>query len=550
MRCRLAALAALLLAAAGLAGGCGGHSTRTSGTSGYPMAMFEDDARLLADPAGTLLELRGLGVSIVRVDIPWSYIAPAPGSTTRPPGFDASDPAAYPAANWGPYDAVVRYAHQDGLKLDFLLTSPAPLWAAAAGPPHGVPPGAWKPSASAFGQFVHAIGVRYGGHYAPSRGAVPLPPVDSWEIWDEPNWGPSLAPQFPVGSLEILSASEYRDLLDAAWSALEGTGHAHDTILIGDLSPRGLTAPPQSVFAASLQASSPLGFTRSLYCVSSSYTPLRGPAAVRVGCPAHADSQRFRTMHPALFGATGFGVHPYPVNLPPTESDSTDPDTTEFSEIPHLTAALDRLQSAYESPHKLDIYNTEYGYITHPPNVGTGYLSPAIAAGYLNWTEYLSWRNPRIATTSQYGLSDSKPAQSVFGFGGFATGLLFYGDKPKQTFYAYRLPIFLPVSHTTRGHALEVWGCARPAHYAYLDTHQTQYVQIQFRAAPAGAFQTIRTVPLDAASSCDFDVHVKFPGSGTVRLAWSYPAHDPGLTNALKGGQLTIHSRNVGIGVG
>jgi hypothetical protein len=260
-----------------------------------------------------------------------------------------------------------------------------------------------------------------------------------------------------------------------------------------------------------------------------------------------AESRRFRQLHPGLFEATGYGIHPYPIKLPPTESDSTNPDTVEFPQIPNLMRALDRLHALYGSDTRPSIYNTEYGYITHPPNVGTEYLSPATAAGYLNWAEYLTWRDPRIATTMQYQLFDAKPGPSVYGFGGFATGLIRYDGKPLPTFYSYRMPLFLPVTQTEHGRALEVWGCARPAPYAYRDTHRRQYVQIQFRAAGGGRFGIIRTVALDAARSCYFDVHVKFPASGAVRLQWRYPQGDPRLRDVAQAGGTTSYSRNVSV---
>ena len=106
----------------------------------------------------------------------------------------------------------------------------------------------------------------------------------------------------------------------------------------------------------------------------------------------------------------------------------------------------------------MSIDNTEYGYITNPPNTGTQFLSPANAARFLNWTEYLTWRNPRIGTTMQFLLYDGDPGPSDFGTGGFATGLIFHHGKPKATFYAYRMPIFLPVTRAARCNALEVWG--------------------------------------------------------------------------------------------
>jgi hypothetical protein len=347
--------------------------------------------------------------------------------------------------------------------------------------------------------------------------------------------------------LRIVSAHQYRRLLDAAWRALNRTGHGRDTIVIGSLSPRGITAPPGSALAAAVDVSSPLGFARTLYCADPSFHPLGGVAASQAGCPTTpAGSLRFRQAHPALFEASGFGIHPYPVNLPPTEADTTNPDTVEFSQIGRLTDTLDRLQRTYGASARLRVFNTEYGYITHPPNVGTQYLSPATAARYLNWTEYLTWRNPRLATTMQYLLYDPFPGQTAYGKGGFATGLLSYTGTPKATFYAFRMPIYLPATTAARGDALEVWGGVRPAHYAGADTGRTQYAQIQFSPLGGRAFRTIKTVPI-ADPHGYFDVHMALPASGVIRLAWSYPPGDPFLVDPVIPDRTTIYSRSVRI---
>jgi hypothetical protein len=514
---------------------------------GDPLAMLEADIPVLVSPAHTLRILRSLGVGIVRLSVSWSSIAPNPGSRRRPVGFDAADNAAYPAVSWTPYDAIVRRARADGIEVDFVLTGDAPLWAAGRAPAGSSKfSGAWEPSAGAYGQFVRAIGTRYSGRFTPAGASSPLPGVHFWELWNEPNWGPSLQPQIALHPLRIVSAPKYRRLVDEAWNALRGDGHRHDTVVIGSLSPRGVAVLPGSALAAAVAASGPLGFTRALYCVDSSDHPLRGSTAMQAGCPTTAaGSRRFRGAHPALFEATGFGIHPYPINLPPTEADTSSGDTVEFSQIPDLANTLDRLQRVYGSVRKLPIYNTEFGYITRPPNPGTEYVSPSAAARYLNWAEYLTWRNPRIATTTQFLLNDPSPGPSPFGVGGFASGLIFSNGKPKPAFYAYRMPIFLPVTRAMPGHPVEVWGCARPAHYAYVDTHRPQFVQIQFRPGVRGRFHTIRTVSLNAAGSCYFDVEVGVPASGTVRLAWSYPRGDQWLRDLLTPRQTTIHSRTV-----
>ena len=133
------------------------------------------------------------------------------------------------------------------------------------------------------------------------------------------------------------------------------------------------------------------------------------------------------------------------------------------------------------------------------------------------------------------------------GDGGFSSGLLYANGKPKPAYAAYRLPLFLPVTSARRGRSLEVWGCVRPARYAILDAgQQPQTAQIQFARGGSGAFTTLRTVTISNPNNCYFDIRMKFPGSGTVRLAYTYPT-DPLLLfpPAVEGA--TMYSRSVGI---
>ncbi len=488
--------------------------------SGNQLAMFEEDVGLFSHPVATLATLRTLGAGVVRVPLRWSEIAPNPSSPTAPSGFNGADPASYPAGSWDRFDRIVTDAQQDGIQVLFILSGPAPRWATGPGQPASGPYLQWRPSASGYGQFAQAVTSRYSGHYRPCSSCSALPRVHSWEIWNEPNWGEDLSPQANPGSTVLLSPAIYRGLLNAAWTALQRSGHGRDTILVGSLSPRGWARPGY------LLATKPLLFLRALYCVDGSYHQLRGGAAAAVGCPTtSAASKAFRSQNAALFGASGFGVHPYPFNQPPTQADSSDPNYVEFSEIPRLASALDSLQRVYGSRKQLQIFNTEYGYETNPPNRSRHFVSPATAGYYINWAEYLSWRNPRIASTMQYLLNDPPPAQgqSIFGFGGFAAGLVFFNGKAKDDYYAYRLPVFLPVTSTARGASLEVWGCVRPANYAKADTHGgRQRVQIQFRQGAHGSFRTLKTVLLTNALGY-FDLRMKFPASGSVRLFWSYP---------------------------
>ena len=84
------------------------------------------------------------------------------------------------------------------------------------------------------------------------------------------------------------------------------------------------------------------------------------------------------------------------------------------------------------------------------------------------------------------------------------------------------MPIYLPLTSGPRAHALEVWGCVRPASFARATSGRAPRVRIEFRAASSPGFKTVRTVAVTDPHGY-FDVQVPFDGSGTVRLAWTYP---------------------------
>lgn len=356
------------------------------------------------------------------------------------------------------------------------------------------------------------MGVRYSGSYVPPGASAPLPRVDFWGVWNEPNYGADLAPQaIDNWSVEV-SPATYRGLLDAAWEALQTTGHGGDTILVGELAPRGVQAS---------DGMTPLRFLRALYCVDSSFRPLRGQSAELRGCPtAAAGSSRFRAHNPALFKATGLAVHPYPQGLPPTYVTPGEPGYADLPTVPRLERTLDRIERAYGSSIKLPIYSTEFGYKTNPP-FRLGGVSPSTAAAYINWAEYISWRDPRIRSYDQYLLTDPPCLSGSC----FATGLEYENGKRKPSYAAFRMPIYLPVATFTPGQSLEVWGCVRPALYARRQTHRPQTVEIEFKRAGSRSWRTLSSVTITDPNGY-FDVARVFHSAGSVRLAWRYP-HGP-----------------------
>ena len=514
----LIAVLGLLLSAA-----FAGASAPAAHASATQITIMQDGVQVLSDPVGTLDTFRSLGVTEVRIFLSWHGIAPDANSRHRPAGFDATDPADYPAVDWAPYDAAVRAAEARGIGVDFVLTGEAPLWATGTAPRGAATdnPYVYEPSARQFGDFVQAVGTRYDGSYTPSGATAPLPRVNFWGIWNEPNYD-DLQPQ-AVGGVEV-SPELYRRLLDTAWSALHATGHGHDTILIGETAPRGASSPGIA------NGMEPLRFLRALYCVNSSFQEYRGVAASARGCPTTAPaSRRFRSDNPALFQATGFAAHLYTfgeVSRPNLPSPSNEPDDASLADLPKLERTLGHLNVIYGSHKKFPIYNTEFGFQTNPPRSQCGcvFLSPATAAYNLNWSEYIEWSNPRVRSDAQYLLDDAPgPLGHTSTESTFSSGLLFVSGAAKADYAAYRLPIYLPITSTRRSRALEVWGDLRPAPFAEHDTGSAQQVQIQFHPATGGAWITQRIVTITNSAGY-FRVPVMFPATGSVRLQWTYPS--------------------------
>jgi hypothetical protein len=508
----LAAGVALALSACG-----GGSSHPTAHATARPAmdTIFEAQSELFASPGPTLDELKQLGVDDVKVFMQWGPMTPAPLSHERPAGFDAANPAAYAAAVWAPYDALVRAAAARHMGVDLALEAPAPLWAIGQGVPPGTAAGfvgSWEPSAKEYELFVKAVGTRYDGHYEPAGVSTPLPAVRFWSIWNEPNYGQQLAPQAVDNSTVEVSPLLYRELLDAAWTALGQTGHGGDKILIGEVAPRGQTTGGQP---GNFSGMVPLRFIRALYCVDSSLHPLQGTAATQRGCPATASaSKAFPSQNPGLFHATGFAFHPYPQGqVTPNTATPNEPDYADLPKLPSLEATLDGAAAAYGLNIKFPLYDTEFGYQTNPPEKIARAISPTLAAYYMNWAEYISWSDPRVVSWDQYLLTDPATASN------FDTGLEFADGKPKDPMYdAFRIPLYLPQAKGKQGQSLEVWGGVRPARFATTP----QVANVQFKPSSGGGFKTLQSVTITDADGY-FTASVKFPSSGSVRIAWSQP---------------------------
>ncbi len=248
---------------------------------------------------------------------------------------------------------------------------------------------------------------------------------------------------------------------------------------------------------------------------------------------------RSALQNPALFEASGYAVHPYEQGVAPNiptygcgklvcwnaKTRKSDPDYTDFPEIPRLEQALDRFNTIYGSHTRFPIWNTEYGYLTYPPDTDRGSLPQATVAYYMNWAEYLSYVQPRIRSYDQYLLVDPPVPH-------YATGLELYTGGQLATYHAFELPLYMPVTAARAGAPLTVWGGARPAPYALSDTGLDQQVQIQFRSGSRGPFNTLQTVSITNPRGY-LEVKQAFDSSGSVRLEWTAPSGTPAYSRTV-----------------
>ncbi|MGH8733824.1 MAG: hypothetical protein ACREVB_09100, partial [Burkholderiales bacterium] len=382
----------------------------------------DDDLLVYRDDnvaARALTQMQSLGVDAVRVTVLWKNVAEnARFSKTElaklPKGsaikraaskqtrrFKPANPSTYPIRNWDRYDNLVKAAQDRGIRIYFNVTGPGPGWA------HTKPPanlralaGTYKPRASAFKQFVQAVGTRFSGTYRDenaSRGL--LPRVNFWSLWNEPNQAGWLSPQWERRGSSLVATSPvlFRRLHQAGYRGLLASGHnaGSDVILLGETAPLGSDSRgPKAPMRPGL-------FLRELACISPDGTPYGGSQADVRDCGALA----------AGLPANGYAHHPYTKNVPPTQPDPS-PDSMTMANAPALGALLDQLSALSNGaiPANLPLFMTEFGFETNPPDPFSGV--PLAAQAQFNMTgEYLAWANPRIAAQSQFLLQDVAPVR-------------------------------------------------------------------------------------------------------------------------------------------
>jgi hypothetical protein len=417
-------------------------------------SVFEDhNALVRTTPANRQQMLNELrlyaGADTLRIEIKWNEVAPAPTARSKPK-FDASNPAAYPG--FFPYDDLILRARALGMRIIVTITGDAPRWATAGGRGRSFATANWKVSAGEYGRFATAVARRYSGRFGG------LPAVHYFTIWNEPNHRNFLKPTSQAPRV-------YRKLVDTALPLIRRNGPGGVRIFVGELAPVG-RAPI---------AMGPKAFLRRWLCLN---RRLRRTSSGS-GC------RSFKRID-----ADGFAHHPYG----PTQRVPRKRDVINLLAIRTLAKYLDRARSARRFTRKLNIYNTEFGLQSNPPDriVST---SLSRQAALINEKEEYAYRYSRLKSHSQYLMFDdpARPGSLRTKWSGFQTALRFAGGGRKPSYNAYRFPIV--VKKRRRG--VYVWGRVRPG-------IGPKYVRVQRRGGslgpriktdPRGYFGVRRRIP-------------------------------------------------------
>ncbi len=382
--------------------------------SSKQLLIMQDDIQVRTAPGPTLSEFADLGADVVKVNLYWDEVAPR--GRRKPSGFDGSNPAGYA---WGSYDTAVQAIIAQGMQPYLMIGGHAPRWAT-----HGRGrAGTIRPSAKEFRKFAAAAGAHYPG-------------VHIWSIWNEPNLYSWLGPQRSKGT--PLSPSIYRNLYLAGHKGLSGAGHTGDTFLLGELMPRGGTSPSKV---------RPLEFLREMACLDSHFRQIRGRAAKKRGC-----------RKVGRFPASGIAYHPYTPPDGPHVPEGRD--DAAIGQLSRLRSTIDALARRGKLPRRLPIWITEFGYQTKPPDPIFG-TSLRKAASFMDESEWISFRNSRVKTYSQYTLSDDppRPGSGPLRWSSWQAGLHFLDGRKKPYVYdAFRLPFFV---RTLSANRVEVFGARR-----------------------------------------------------------------------------------------
>jgi hypothetical protein len=434
-----------------------------------------------------LTDLDRLGVDTVHHIVGWRSMAPR-ATWKKRPSVDLTNPASYEERHWNRIDALVLGATERGLDLILAPAGPAPRWGTDCNI-RTKQKSVCKPDPSDYERFVTALARRYSGAYRRSDGRL-LPRVDRWAIWNEPNQGGWLQPQWQRkrGRWSPVAGLYYRRLLEAGIRALRRHGHERDEIMMGETAPLGRrTGAPYK------RSTAPLTFWRAVLCLDSRGRRLRGRAYRNLGC------KRVNNLD-----ADAVSHHPYTrgAGRAPRSKSGVGRNDVTLAYQRRLRKLLDRGAALNRNAYRMDLYITEYGLQTNPPDRRAG-VRPSLAAKWLNESNWMAYNNGRIKGFGNYQVFDEE------NLGSFQTGLRYKSGRAKPSYKAFRMPIWV----VRRGRSSRVWGQVRPG-------ERGQPVEIHYKVGRRG-WKRFRTVTITNPAGY-IDVRLR-KRARVWRLVWTAP---------------------------
>ncbi len=368
------------------------------------------------------------GAGIVRLAIEWPAIAP-----TKPPDPTNPDSTSY---DFSSIDAAVTDAEAHGLKV-LLSINHAPTWAEGPNRPASAQTGTWEPNPADLADFAQAVASRYSGTHAG------LPAVQAIEVWDEPNSGDWLTPQFT--GTNFTGADHYRDMLNAAYASIKSV-NPKVQVVVGGTDPYG--DPPGGPYPASGARARPVQFWQHVLCVkpTKSKKKKKGkkPAPIKyvrtAGCNGTVNFDVF-AHHP--IDNTGSG----PLKSGPSRYDASTPD---LGRVVSVLRGAEKVGTVSRTKHP--VWVTEFWWDSKPPNPVGAPL--ATQARWIQQSLYLFWK-AGASVAINFQIDDATDRPDVHA--GFQSGIYFNDGGPKPSLTAFRFPF---VTDRTSRNTLLAWGKA------------------------------------------------------------------------------------------
>ena len=426
-RARLLALLAAGAALAALA-----LPSAASATRGLTTGFSDGDEFQGADTSQRNLWLNrtvDAGAGIVRLGVEWPAIA----GSTKP--VDPTNPGSA-SYDFSSVDGAVTDAAAHGLKV-LLSINHAPTWAEGPGRPASAATGTWDPNPADVADFAQAVAARYSGSF------MNLPAVQAIEVWDEPNSGDWLTPQFTGKS--FTGADHYRDMLNAAYASIKSV-NPNVQVVVGGTDPYG--DPPGGPYPASGARSRPVQFWQHVLCVKPVKTKKKRkgkkPATVKyvrtAGCNGTVNFDVF-AHHP--IDNTGGG----PLKSGPSQYDASTPD---LGRVVSVLRGAEKVGTVSRTKHP--VWVTEFWWDSKPPNPVGAPL--ATQARWIQQSMYLFWK-AGASVAINFQIDDATDRPDVHA--GFQSGIYFNDGRPKPSLTAFRFPF---VTDRTSSNTLVAWGKA------------------------------------------------------------------------------------------